>query len=196
MIKVWEVMLDVLEMNKTKLYTDFVKQYGENEAKRQNLVVSFLAAIAISFASLGYSLKYLLIDAAPKAFILLTIAFSFSVIIFSIIEIISIFFSYSLRRDQIKVDQIREELLGRDNLFYDYKAKISIQDFFKIIISSAFALQIIIVILFLYLSFSVENIGCSSGCCIFTLCFFSSIVASLISYFHYRLKLLKILQKK
>lgn len=82
MIKVWEVILDVLEMSKTKLYTDFVKQYGENEAKRQNLVVSFIAAIAISFASLGYSLKYLLIDAVPKAFILLTIAFSFSVIIF------------------------------------------------------------------------------------------------------------------
>ena len=188
------------------ILVDIARQYSENENKRQSITISFIATLIIIITTMGYSLKDFLKESSIDNIFLLTVSSILSVAILTIIIVFSIFYSYSLRRDQIVVDKIRYCFLNKDednyyeHFFKNYKPNLSIQDFYLIIISSAIIFQLFIVLLFTIslLMKSCHNINCIIiilHIILNILFFIFTIVVTMCAYCHYKKKLKPMLEE-
>lgn len=135
---------------KKQIKIDLVKQYAENQGKRQQHILVFISVIVVVFTAVGVTFSDFIYKMTTKSLILFTVSSSFSLFLLTIVVVLSLFLSYSLRRDQFIIDKIRKKAFKKKeykHLFRNYKPKKSIQDFYLILITSSCVLQFFITLL-------------------------------------------------
>jgi hypothetical protein len=137
---------------------DLARQYSENENGRQGITMTFVSALVTVFTAFGLTMHGYVLTHTKETLFLFILGTTASIIILTIISVISIFYSYSLRRDQIIVDMIRfKSFMSKEKeyeiYFENYQPKAQIQDFYKILIWSAMIIEFFLVLTF-YLTIS------------------------------------------
>lgn len=172
-----------------KMNIDLVKQYAENQNQRQSIVIVFIGSIALAIASFGYTLDQFVKHPLEKHSFLLTLSAVFSMFILLLINVLSLFFSYSLRRDQFVIDKIRKDLCGEKYAEYysTYNPKKSVQDFYLILIFGSIIFKTGLLSAFLCATSIFSNCDCNMVIPI--IAYFICIIITIVVWVYYRQKL-------
>lgn len=180
-----------------KMNIDLVKQYAENQNQRQSIIIVFIGSIALAIGSFGYTLNQFVLKPTDEHLFLLTTSTVFSLLILLLITVLSLFLSYSLRRDQFLINKIRRNSYNTSeyrDYYNKFNPKNTVQDFYLILIWGSIIFKTGLLSIYLWTTCLFYDYDCIILIPLFA--YFICIVTSAYIWIHYKQRLNSLIVKQ